>query len=115
MTLQPKYLLCDPLPDPENERDLTTFITLWRQGKDLTIKECTEQCQTSENVIRAMQNILGEALANYNHDKVRWCYDYMSDMREIVLRKFDAISAFILEYIENHTKIPPEEMEKLKN
>jgi hypothetical protein len=36
-------------------------------------------------------------------------------MREIVLRKFDAISAFILEYIENHTKIPPEEMEKLKN
>lgn len=69
----------------------------------------------SENVIRAMQNILGEALANYNHEKVRWCYDYMSDMREIVLRKFDGISAYILEYIENHTKIPPEEMEKMKN
>jgi hypothetical protein len=39
----------------------------------------------------------------------------MGDMREIVLRKFDAISAYILEYIENHTKIPPEEMEKMKN
>jgi len=24
-----KYLACDPLPDPENEKDLTTFITLW--------------------------------------------------------------------------------------
>lgn len=39
----------------------------------------------------------------------------MSQMREIVLQKFDEISAYILEYIENYTKIPPEEMEKLKN
>ena len=39
----------------------------------------------------------------------------MTQMREIVLKKFDAISAQTLEYIENHTKIPPEEMEKLKN
>lgn len=39
----------------------------------------------------------------------------MSMMREIVIHKFDAISALTLEYIENHIKIPPEEMEKLKN
>lgn len=108
-------MLCDPLPDPENERDLTTFITLWRQSKDKTIKECADQCQISENVIRAMQNILGEAMANYNHEKVAWCKGYMSEMREIVLKKFDSISAYTLEYIENYTKIPPEEMEKMKN
>ena len=29
-----KYLACDPLPDPENEKDLTTFITLWTQQVD---------------------------------------------------------------------------------
>ncbi len=29
--LEEKYLLCDPLPDPENERDLTTFITMWKE------------------------------------------------------------------------------------
>ena len=62
-----------------------------------------------------MQNILGDAMANYNHDRVNWCYTYMAKMRENVLNKFDAISAHTLEYIENHTKIPPEEMEKLKN
>ena len=39
----------------------------------------------------------------------------MREMRGIVLTKFDSISSFILEYIENYTKIPPEEMEKLKN
>ena len=107
--------MCDPLPDPENERDLTTFITLWKESKDKTLKETAEQCQVSEDVIRSMQNILGEALANYNHDKVRWCQEYMKEMRNIVISKYDAISAYILEYIENYTKIPPEEMEKLKN
>jgi cancer susceptibility candidate protein 1 len=113
--LDPKYLLCDPLPDPSNEKDLTTFITLWTQMKDKTLKECADQCQISENVIRSMQNILGEALANYNNEKVEWCYNYMAQMREIVLQKFDSISAHTLEYIENHIKIPPEEMEKMKN
>lgn len=29
--LTDKYLACDPLPDPINERDLTTFITLWKE------------------------------------------------------------------------------------
>jgi hypothetical protein len=62
-----------------------------------------------------MQNILGEALANFNSEKVRWCEHYMAVMREIVLQKFDSISSHTLEYIENQTKIPPEEMEKLKN
>jgi hypothetical protein len=28
--LDDKFLACDPLPDPENEKDLTTFITLWK-------------------------------------------------------------------------------------
>ena len=41
---QPKYLLCDPLPDPSNERDLTTFITIWSEGKDGTLPECTKNC-----------------------------------------------------------------------
>jgi poly-D-alanine transfer protein DltD len=78
------------------------------------MKECAEQCQTSEDVIRSMQNILGEALANYNHDRVAWCQNYMIQMREIVLYKFDAISAHTLEYIEKHIKISPEEMEREK-
>ncbi len=32
--LDDKYLNCDPLPDPENERDLTTFITMWKEAKE---------------------------------------------------------------------------------
>lgn len=37
--LDDKYLACDPLPDPNNERDLTTFITLWREQQDITLKD----------------------------------------------------------------------------
>jgi hypothetical protein len=62
--------MCDPLPDPTNERDLTTFITIWKETTDKTLEECGKNCQTSEDVIRQMQNILGEALSNYNIDKV---------------------------------------------
>jgi hypothetical protein len=29
--LDDKYLACDPLPDPEDEKDLTTFIRLWTE------------------------------------------------------------------------------------
>ena len=39
----------------------------------------------------------------------------MEQMREIVVKKFDAISSHTLEYIENHIKIPAEELEKMKN
>lgn len=35
--LDDKYLACDPLPDPNNERDLTTFITLWKEEPEKTL------------------------------------------------------------------------------
>ena len=49
--LDDKFLLCDPLPDPTNEKDLTTFITLWRESQDKNLKEAVENCQVAENVV----------------------------------------------------------------
>jgi len=59
--LDDKYLECDPLPDPENEKDLTTFITLWGESTDKTMEEAVENCQIGENVIHAICKILTEA------------------------------------------------------
>lgn len=42
--LDDKYLECDPLPDPNNEKDLTTFITLWREEKDRSMDEAVKNC-----------------------------------------------------------------------
>jgi hypothetical protein len=35
--LDPKYMNCDPLPDPNKEKDLTTYITLLKEQKDKTL------------------------------------------------------------------------------
>ncbi len=51
------------MPDPENERELTTYITLWKESKDDQISDAALNCQTSENVIKALNLQLGEALA----------------------------------------------------
>lgn len=48
--LDDKYLACDPLPDPENEKDLTTFISIWKDSKDQDFKTAVDQSQTAENV-----------------------------------------------------------------
>jgi len=42
--LDDKYLACDPLPDPENEKDLTTFITLWKEAKDQDLRSAVDNC-----------------------------------------------------------------------
>jgi len=61
--LDDKFLLCDPLPDPNDEKDLTTFITLWRESKAKTLAEAASNCQEAENVIKAINLILSEALS----------------------------------------------------
>lgn len=60
-----------------------------------------------------MQSILGNAMANYNYSKVEWCQDYMILMRSMIFKKYDEVSAHILEYIEEYTKYTNEEMIKL--
>lgn len=86
---------------------------MWNELKDKTLEECVHHCQTSEEVIRQMQNILGNALSNYNASKVEWCNEYMNQMRQMIFEKYDDITSHILEYIEDYTKYTKEELAKL--
>jgi hypothetical protein len=113
--LDDKFLMCDPLPDPDDEKDLTTFITLWKESKDKTMKEAADNCQTAENVIRAISIQLGEALAQYNYAKIAWCHEYIRILREITIEKYENISAEVLSYIETYTKYTDAEIKKLKD
>lgn len=72
--LDDKYLACDPLPDPENEKDLTTFITLWKEAKDKTMGAAVKNSQTAENVNKEIQLLLVEAMSQYDFAKVKWCH-----------------------------------------
>jgi len=42
--LDEKYMACDPLPDPRDERDLTTFITLWKEDQDASLEQAAKNC-----------------------------------------------------------------------
>jgi hypothetical protein len=112
--LDDKYLGCDPLPDPDNEKDLTTFITLWKEAKDKSLPACVDNCQTAENVVKAIQLILAESMAQYDYAKIEWCNHYIEQLRAIMQTKYDKVSAEILTYIENYTKYTDEEIEALK-
>jgi len=91
--LDDKYLACDPLPDPSNEKDLTTFITLWNEQNDKDLRSAVDNCQTAENVIKSINLIYCEALAQYDYIKIKWCRDYIKELRDIILRKYDEVSA----------------------
>ena len=71
--LDDKYLECNPLPDPDNEKDLTTFITLWKEQQDKGLKESVTNCQVAEDVIKKINLMLWEAMSQYDYAKIKWC------------------------------------------
>lgn len=50
----------------------------------------------------------------YDQEQLSWCHDYMDKLRGIELAKFDEVSAHILEYMDLHTKLTEEEIQKNK-
>lgn len=108
-------MACDSLPDVYNERDITTFASLWRDQKDKTLDEAIEKCQIAENVLTSMQEKLGEAESEYDVKTIDWCRSYMKEMREIELDKWKSVTAYILENLEIYTKMTDKEIEASKN
>ena len=62
-----------------------------------------------------MQDIKGEAMAMYDKDKLEWCRNYTTQLRTIQLQKYDEVTAKIMEYLDKHIKLTPEEIEAEKN
>lgn len=113
--LEDKYLACDPLPDPENEKDLTTFVALWKQSKDKTLAEALHNSQTAQDVVSSLKLMYGEAMAQQDFNRMKWCEAYFTDLQEIILQKFDDISVDILTYFEKYMKFTEEEKEAILN
>lgn len=110
-----KWLACDPLPDPEEEKELTTFITLWKEKQDPSLLVAVQNSQTAEDVVKYIMKMQSEALAEYQFGRIEWCNQYIKETREIIHQKYDEISAHILTYIENYQKYTEEELENLRN
>lgn len=76
-----KWLACDPLPDPEEEKEITTFITLWKEKKDPSLNAAVINSQTAEDVVQAILKIKCEALSQYDYAKIEWCNQYINEAR----------------------------------
>lgn len=54
-------------------------------------------------------------MAMYDEKLLKWTQHYAEMIREISIVKYDAISSHILEFIEQYTKLTPDEIKKLKD
>lgn len=50
----------------------------------------------------------------YDFKKLEWCKEYVKQLRDIEIAKFDQVCGHILDYMEQHTKMSKEEIEKAK-
>lgn len=112
--LPDKFIECNPLPDPSDEKDLTTFITLWRDSKDKTLNEAVNNCQVAQNVVDAIKLLLAEALAQGKGDQISWCNGYIDEIHGLILKKYDEISCHMLTYMEDHINYSEAELAELE-
>ena len=49
-------------------------------------------------------------MAQCDYERIKWCEDYIDEIRRITLRKFDLVSADIMTYFEGFTKYTEEEL-----
>lgn len=58
---------------------------------------------------------LAEAQAVDNNLKARWCYDYITKLRECIRFKLDEFTCYILEHVEQYLIMTEEEVKALKD
>jgi len=109
--LDDRYLECDALPDPEDEKDLHTFIEVWGVESDKTLEDCVKNWQAGEEVIRRINCSLAEARISHDQRKTEWYQAKIDAIRDISQQKCAHITLEFLSAVENYTKIDPIEEE----
>jgi len=108
-----KYIRCDYLPDPHDERDLTTFLRLWDETKDKSLDECIDNCATSEMINNKIFEIYYESRAEFKNEKAEWCEEYISKLKKMSRHKFDEITKLVMDNIEVYLFLSEDEKSKL--
>jgi len=57
----------------------------------------------------------GEAMAMYDNTKLEWCNNYTTLLRQLELKKYDEVTAKILEYMDQYLKLSPEEQKAMES
>lgn len=109
-----KYLKCESLPDPTDERDLTTHLRLWEESRDNSLAKCIDNCKTAEQINDKIYELFYEAKAEFQKDRVEWCEYYADKMMKMNRIKFNEITKYIMDHIEEFTIYTEQEKEELR-
>lgn len=109
-----KYIKCEYLPDPNDERDLTTHLRLWEESRDTKLSECLKNCMVAEQINDKIYEIYYESLSEFQKEKVEWCEYYIDKMLKMNRIKFDEITKYIMDHIEGFLLYTEQEKDELK-
>ncbi|XP_072233433.1 dynein axonemal intermediate chain 7, partial [Leuresthes tenuis] len=56
-----RYMRCDGAPDPTMQREISTYISLWRDDPEVDITQVLEQCSVALQLVEELEDLLKEA------------------------------------------------------
>ena len=108
-----KYTACDPLPDPNVEKDITTFLRLWEESEDKSLPECLKNCSTAELINDKIYMLYYRAQAEFDPEKAEWCQYYIEKLKKMCRFKFDQVTKMVMDNLEVYLLYTEEEKAKL--
>mmetsp|Transcript_1929 Transcript_1929/g.2552 ORF Transcript_1929/g.2552 Transcript_1929/m.2552 type:complete len:700 (-) Transcript_1929:70-2169(-) len=96
-----RYLECSPLPNPEKENELNTYLSMFRDFEDEEdllqnpakyLKSIVDSCCTSEEVIASMQSVEGKAREEGDQAMIEWCTEFYNHLRDTTDLKLDKLT-----------------------
>ena len=102
-----KWVRCDYLPDPDDERDIQTHIRIWNEAKDKSLDDCIANCQISEDIVDRLIMAMAEAQSEQNYAKAEKLVSFIKQMRALAKQKIDEVTHRFMEHID---EFMPEEI-----
>ncbi|KAM4569867.1 dynein axonemal intermediate chain 7 [Odontesthes bonariensis] len=55
-----RYMRCDGAPDPTAQREISTYISLWRDDPEVSIPQVLKQCNVALQLVEELEDLLKE-------------------------------------------------------
>ncbi|XP_061571116.1 dynein axonemal intermediate chain 7-like [Cololabis saira] len=81
-----RYMRCDGVPDPRVQREINTFISLWRDDPDVNITQVLKQCNTALQLVEGLEGLLEEVTDSQKAERYQ---KDLVNLQELIQAKLD--------------------------
>ncbi|RKO87557.1 hypothetical protein BDK51DRAFT_27374, partial [Blyttiomyces helicus] len=108
-----KYLKCSPLPDPNDERSMNTFLNLWADSTpsgddESTVSALFGELPDAELLCEQLDHKRCAARDHHNEKDFQRLRVHMLRLRQIINDKWDVVSQHILQHVDQYSREPNE-------